>query len=205
MSEPVICVLERNEKPKKVRKQGFIPGVVYGKDISPKSIKLEQKELKKLPQGYAKNTIVRVNLGNEEKHCIIKEIQKDCINGQILHIELQTIRSDDVIRLKVPVVYQGKEKLAARRQLLQELVSEVEIRGKATDMQEFLCVDVEDRNAGDKITVKDIQLENGLEILEDENETLAVIIELKDHSDSTDSSDSIDSSNSTDSSDSEVN
>lgn len=82
MSEFVICAVERAEKPNKVRKQGFIPGVVYGKDIKSTSIKLDQKEYKKLLQGHAKNTKVRVKLGNEVKHCIIKEVQKDSVNGQ---------------------------------------------------------------------------------------------------------------------------
>jgi len=181
MSEPVICALERAEKPNTVRKLGFIPGVIYGKDVKPTSIKLNQKEFKKLLKGPLKNTKVNVKLGNEEKHCIIKEVQKDCINGQILHVELQTIHSDDIIRLKVPVVFHGKEKLALRQQLVQELVPEVELKGKAADIPEFVTVDVGSRNAGDRITVQDIQIGNGIKIMDDENETLAVIIAIKDH------------------------
>ena len=54
MSEPVIIVSERFEKPNKVRKQGFIPGVVYGKDIKSTSIKLNQKEYKNCCMGLRK-------------------------------------------------------------------------------------------------------------------------------------------------------
>jgi len=64
MSESVIYAAERTEKPNKVRKQGFIPGVVYGKDFKSTSIKLDQKEFKKLLQGHTKNTKVKVKLGN---------------------------------------------------------------------------------------------------------------------------------------------
>ena len=204
MSEPVIIVSERFEKPNKVRKQGFIPGVVYGKDIKSTSIKLNQKEYKKLLHGPAKNAKARIKLGNEEKNCIIKEVQKDCINGQILHVELQTIQSDDIIRLKVPIVFQGKEKLTFRKLLVQELVPEIELRGKAADIPEFISIDVGDKNAGDRITVSDIQLGDGIKIIYDENETLAVIIAIKEHSDSDDSCESTDVTNSTDSNDSEV-
>ncbi|MDD4570627.1 MAG: 50S ribosomal protein L25 [Tepidanaerobacteraceae bacterium] len=182
MSESVICAVERAEKPNKVRKQGFIPGVVYGKDIKSTSIKLDQKEYKKLLQGHAKNTKVRVKLGNEVKHCIIKEVQKDSVNGQILHVELQTIHSDDIIRLKVPIVFHGKEKLAIKQQLLQELIPEVEIMGKVADMPEFVCIDVGNRKLGDKITVKDIQIGNGIKIIDDESEILAVITAIKEYS-----------------------
>lgn len=182
MSESVvICAAERTEKPNKVRKQGFIPGIVYGKDIKPISVKLDQKEFKKFLQGHAKNSKARVKLGSEVKHCIIKEIQKDFISGQILHVELQTVHDDDIIRLKVPVVFHGKEKLAMRQQLLEELVPEVEITGKAADMPEFVCVDVENRKSGDKITVKDIQIGNDIRIVDDESEILAVVDATKEY------------------------
>jgi len=181
MSESVICAVERVEKPNKVRRQGFIPGVIYGKDMKATSIKLDQKELRKLLQKHTKSTRVSVKLGSEVKHCIIKEIQKDSINGQILHVELQTVRSDDIIRLKVPVVYHGKEKLAIRNQLLQEQISEVEIMGKAADIPEFVSIDVGDKQVGDKITVKDIGLGNGIKVLEEEDVIFGVISEIKEY------------------------
>ncbi|HPT91265.1 MAG TPA: 50S ribosomal protein L25 [Acetivibrio sp.] len=182
MSEAVICALERTEKPNKVRKQGFVPGVMYGKDIKSTSIKLEQKKFMRFLHGHAKNTKVRVQLGNDVKHCIVKDVQKDFINGQILHVELQAIDSNDVIRLKVPVVFQGKEELSLRKQVLQVHMPEVEIMGKAADMPEFVCIDVEDRKLGDKITVKDIQVPKDIKILDDESEIVAVISAIKEYS-----------------------
>lgn len=173
----VIYAVEKDEKPNIARKHGFIPGVIYGKDIKSKSIKLDQKELGKLLQKHAKNTKVQVKLGNEVRHCVIKEVQKDSLNGQILHVGLQAVRSDDTIRLKVPVVFHGKDKLGVKQQL-QEFVFEVELAGKAVDIPEFVSVDVGDRQLGDKITVRDIQVGNGVKIMEDENKVIATITQL---------------------------
>jgi len=182
MSESVICAEERAEKPNKVRRQGFIPGVIYGRDVKSTRIKLDQKEFNKLLQGHAKNTKVKVKFGNEVKDCIVKEVQKHHVNGQILHVDLQTIHSDDKIRLKVPIVFQGKEQLAQRHQLLQVLISEVEIMGKAADMPEFVSIDVGNKKVGDRITVKDFHVGNGLKILDEESEVFAVITATKEYS-----------------------
>lgn len=178
MGEVVICAAERSEKCNKIRKQGFIPGVVYGRGIQSINIKLEPNELNNLLR-HKQKTNVKVKLGNEIKHCILREIQKDPVNGQIIHVALQAIHGDDKIRIKVPVIFKGKEKLGPELQLLQERIPEVEIMGKAADMPEFVCVDVENRKSGDKILIKDIQTNDGIKILDDENEILAIITEVK--------------------------
>lgn len=182
MRGSVICAIERTEKPNKARKQGFIPGVVYGRDMASKNVKLEQKEVKRLLQGHMKNAKVSLRLGNEVKQCIIKEVQKDPVNGQILHVELQAIHNNDMIRLKVPIVFYGKEKLPGRQQLLQEYISEVEVTGKADIIPEFVSIDVGDGKLGDKITVKDIQVGDGIKVLDNESEILAVITAIKEYS-----------------------
>lgn len=184
MSESIICAMERAEKSNKARKNGFIPGVVYGKDMDSKSVKLEQKEFKRMMQEHTKNSIVSVKIGDETKQCIIKEIQKDYVNGQILNVELQTVHSEDVIRLKIPVVFHGKEKLSGRQQLLQEYISEVEIMGKASVLPEFVSIDVGERELGDKITIKDIQVGTGIKIVDNESEILAVVTTTKEYSES---------------------
>ena len=182
MSQTVLCAAERTEKANKVRKMGFIPGVVYGKDLKSTSIKLDQREFRRVLQGHTKNSKVQLKLGENQWTCIIKDVQKDPINGEILHVEMQTIHSDDRTRLKVPVVFQGKEKLALKQLLLQEFISEVEITGKAADIPEFVSIDVGDREIGDKITVGDLHLGEGIRILEDKNEILAVITSAKSES-----------------------
>jgi len=175
MSEAVICAQERTEKARQARRKGFIPGVVYGKGIESVSIKMDQKEFRRALQGRPKTSRISLKLGDDVKNCIIKEIQKDPINGQILHVDLQTIHSDDIIRLRVPVVFHGKEKLAANQLLIQEFITEVEISGKAADLPEFISIDVGSRKLGDKITVGDLTVGEGIKILEDADEILAVV------------------------------
>ncbi|MGE5629881.1 MAG: 50S ribosomal protein L25 [Caulobacteraceae bacterium] len=179
MSESIAYAVERNEKANKTRREGFIPGVLYGKGLEPKSIKFDQKEFIKLLQEHNKSTLISVKIEKEVKQCILKEIQKEPVSRKILNVELQAVHSDDMIRLKVPVVFVGKEELAARQQLLQEYISEVELMGKAGIMPELVNINVGERNVGDKIIVKDIQVETGIKVMTNENEIVAVIAAAK--------------------------
>jgi large subunit ribosomal protein L25 len=179
MSEDIICALERKEKARQARRQGFIPAVVFGKGIESVSIKMDQKDFRRVFQGRFKTSRISLKLGDEVKNCIIKEVQRDPINGQILHVDLQTIHSDDIIRLKMPVVFQGKEKLAANRHLLQEFITEVEISGKAADLPEYISIDAGNMELGDKITVGDLPIGDGIKVLEEADVILAVVSAAK--------------------------
>lgn len=181
MGEYVLSATERVEKANQVRKQGFVPGTVYGKGTGSINIKLDQKELRNLLKN-SKKTNFKVRIGDDVKQCIIREIQKDPVTNEILHVSMQTIHGDDIIRMKVPVVYHGKEKLTAGLHLLQEHVPEVEVMGKATEIPEYVTVDVIGRKLGDKITVGDIQPVDGIKIMDDANEILAVITESREYS-----------------------
>lgn len=179
MSESIIYANERTEKINKLRREGFVPGVLNSKGMNSKSIKLSEKEVIKLLHEHAKNAEVSVKVGDQVNHCIIKEIQREPIKGKIIHIDLQAIHDDDVIRLKVPVIFNGKEKLGIVHEILQEYVSEVEIMGKAACLPQSLTVDIGDKKYGDKITVKDIPVEDGIKILNDEKEVIAVVTAVK--------------------------
>lgn len=179
MSESIIYANERTEKINKLRREGFVPGVLNSKGMNSKSIKLSEKEVIKLLHEHAKNAEVSVKVGDQVNHCIIKEIQREPIKGKIIHIDLQAIHDDDVIRLKVPVIFNGKEKLGIVHEILQEYVSEVEIMGKAACLPQSLTVDIGDKKYGDKITVKDIPVEDGIKILNDKKEVIAVVTAVK--------------------------
>lgn len=188
MSECTLCAIERNEKSQKVRREGFIPGVVYGKGMNSQSVKFENKQLKKFLDGHGKNARISLKIGDEVELCILKEVQKDYLSGQILNVEFQAIHSGDVIRSKVPVIFQGKEKLSGKQLLLMEYIAEVEITGKADIMPESVHIDVAESKLGDRFTAKDIQTAPGVKVLDNEDEVIAIINAIKSYNEESEES-----------------
>lgn len=179
MSEAVIYASERTEKVNKVRREGFVPGVINGKDIGSQSIKFEEKEVVKLLHEHASNPRISVKVGDKVRSCVVKEIQKESLKGKIIHIDLQAIHDEDVIRVKVPVVFTGREKLGLTHEILQENISELEVMGKAADIPQSITIDVGDKKFGETITVKDIELEKRIKVVGNENEVIAVVTAAK--------------------------
>jgi large subunit ribosomal protein L25 len=108
MGKAALKVLERKEKARKVRRDGLTPGVIYGQGIEKGiPIKFEMLKLNQLVKGNIKNAKLNVNLGKENMFCIIKEFQRDPVGGGIIHVDMQSVYAEEVIKLKVPVIYSG--------------------------------------------------------------------------------------------------
>jgi large subunit ribosomal protein L25 len=97
----------------------------------------------------------------------------------LTHIDIQIAGLNDIIRMKLPVIYEGRNKLESSGLLLVVYVSEVIVHGIEKDIPESIIFDVSDKRAGDVINASMITLNNGVKLLDGTNEVLAVVSEPK--------------------------
>ncbi|MDP4091740.1 MAG: 50S ribosomal protein L25 [Bacillota bacterium] len=179
--EVLLTAIERTEKPQVSRREGFIPGVVYGENAnSGKSVKFESTALLKTLKGHVKNARVLIKVGGNDTHCIIKDIQKDPVTGKIIHIDLQSISASEIVKLKIPVVYKGRNKLEMKGFVLDTMMPEVEVIGSVDLIPESAEIDVSGKTQGDKIIVNDITIDNRIKLHHNMDEVVAVIVAPKD-------------------------
>jgi len=170
-----IRAIVRTEKANKARKDGFVPGVVYGGNLAgSQPVKFEEKRLKKLLR-HTCDTRLRIKINNEIIPCFIREAQRDPITGRLIHIALQAINDKTPLKVNVPVVFCGQDALQRRRLALQITRPEIMIRGRREELPEYVEIDVGNRRLGDKITVADVNTKNNIRIINAENEVLAVV------------------------------
>lgn len=179
MAEVVLKAEERKEKAKKVRQQGFIPGVLYGSGEEAASVKFEAAALTKILAKHGSNAKLWVELNNKKKFGFIKEVQKHPVAGNVIHIDVQMVAQDQEIKLQIPISYTGTEELDKRRLLLLITKPEVEVVGKASLMPNVVVVDVANKEAGDTITYLDLNLDGTIKINDPKDEIYAVIKEKK--------------------------
>lgn len=179
MSEATIQAIPRTEKPKKVRQEGFVPGVIYGKDMGSMSVKFDEKKLHKILQGRTESARVSVIVGDETKQCFIEEIQRDPVHRKPIHISMHVVKKDQVVRIKVPIFYSGHEKLANKRLILQPYATEFELSGPSVDIPEGITVDVSEMSLGDRVETKDISVKSTLTVLEEPDKIFAVVTAAK--------------------------
>ena len=177
MSSALLQAVERKESAKKVRRNGFVPAVIYGEGFERgMPVKLERTKLNKVlkDQGAAPRFSVIVN--DTEKEVLVKEIQKDPITDQILHVDMQVLTGNERIKVKVPVVLTGREALEKNNLILEVFNLEVEISGPVNELPESFTIDVSEMNVGDTITAGDIELPGtNIRMQTPAEETLAVV------------------------------
>ena len=185
MDDLLFNVYERAEKGNKVRKRGEIPCVIYGDDTYKAiSSKMTKKEMYRL-LGYPKNSIISLNLNGDIKTCIVKETQKD-IYGKVAHIDFQTIRKGEVVKLGIPITFVGQDALAAKSLLLETFVSEVELQGEPNKFPPHIEVNVSNLQAGNRIYIRDLPIPKDVVVEENEDLEIAKIDSIIYESDSDD-------------------
>ena len=177
MSELAFKVEEKlaNEKAKAIRRNGQTPGVIYGEFLdNPISIKIANTQLPKILKTHLTSSVVPLEVNNDVKNCVIKDIQKD-MYGKIIHVDFQYVKANEVIKLKVQVTFEGQGALETNRLVLETFASEIEVQGVVEKLPEKIDIDVSDKKFEDKILAKDVTLPEGVHLVTAEDTLLAVV------------------------------
>ncbi|WP_027631740.1 50S ribosomal protein L25 [Clostridium hydrogeniformans] len=178
MSQLAVKINEReiNENSKSIRRNGETPGIIYGEFLDKSiPIKVNNSVLNKLLRYNSKGSILKLDLNDAHKYCVVKEVQKDIITGKVIHVDFQYVKENEVIKMKIPVNFIGLENLELKRLVLESFLNEIEMQGQVEKIPEYIEIDVSKNNYDDKIFVKDIKLPEGVRLLT-EGETLLAVV-----------------------------
>src|SRR5436309_585044 len=112
MAQPTVLPAElRNLEGKshltRLRREGKIPGVMYGREVDNTPILLDGKAFEQFLKRHGASGIVEVQIGTDRGAAMIKEVQRHPVSGRVLHLDLQRISMQDRITSAVPVVLTG--------------------------------------------------------------------------------------------------
>jgi large subunit ribosomal protein L25 len=164
---------------KKIRRDGFIPAVVYSKDMN-LPIKIPVTELKTLrAHHFSESNIIEIKVEDDSEHkellSVIKDIQFHPITDQVNHIDFLRVSMKEKIKVKVPIVLKGEAKGTKEGGTLEHLLHELEIEAFPGDLPEELEVDVSEVDVGHSLHVKDLDFGDKIKILDSGDETIATV------------------------------
>lgn len=149
-----------------LRKDGFVPSVVYGGHDDPISTQSATVETAKVVHAAGKHTPVHLTIDGKKKLAIIKSIEFDPVGHRVLHVAFHAIKQNDVITTEVPIVLVGEGESAAEKAglIVLQAIESVEVKAKPADLPEALEVSIVDLATDeDKLTLGDIKLPEGVE------------------------------------------
>ncbi len=164
---------------RRLRRQGLVPGVLYGHGKPATMLAVEPRALREAMSTEAgRHAVLNVTFeGQKRAHkAVVKEFQVDKVTGELLHVDLQEVRLDETIETTVAVHFEGEARGVKAGGLLDEVLREVTVRGKVTDIPEHLSLDISDLGVNETATVADLQVPEGLVVLEAPDTVLCTIL-----------------------------
>lgn len=146
------------------RREGFVPGVLYGGGKDPVALSVNEKDFRKsLYTGKLLGHLVTLKYGKETQPVIAKDVQFDPVSDRPLHFDLMRVDVKDDIKIAIPVQFINHDECAAFRQggSLEVVRHDVEIMVRADRIPSALVVDLAGREMGDAIRMSDITLPEG--------------------------------------------
>ncbi len=167
---------------RKVRRDGLVPAVVYGKGMGSFNLRVDPKALQQAIATEAGwNTLITLKGDGpfDGKVVILKEMQLDPIKRGAMHVDFLAINLKDKITVMVPVHALGKSRGEKEGGTLQLIRHELEVLCLPTDIPTAIEVDVTEMNVGDVVHIEDIALPAGVETPHDVNFTVLTVMGRK--------------------------
>jgi len=164
---------------RRLRAEGFIPGVVYGGGKETVPIQLHRKTLLDLfKEGGHENRIFLLQLAGtgKSRHAMIRDLQIDPVSQQIAHIDFQRILLTDKLKVKVHIELQGLP-VGVKNEagILDFITREVEVECLPTNIPPRLTLDVSDLHIGQHLEAKDLPLPEGVALVGDPSRPVAAV------------------------------
>jgi large subunit ribosomal protein L25 len=164
---------------RRLRREGFIPGVLYGSGKQPHAICIPERELRRVLTGAGGlHAILDVVLeGQKTTHAsILKDYQQDPIRGHISHVDLQEVRLDQPIQASVTVQLIGEPVGTKEGGVLSQVQREINVEALPMEIPEHIDLDVSAMAIGDSLRVADLAPIDGVTYLDDPEETVLATV-----------------------------
>ena len=155
---------------RQLRRQGFIPAVLYGGTKGNVALSVNTHELHQIiAKGFGETSLIDLTIqsADESQHAsvILKDYQLDPVVRELVHADFQEVSMDQQIEIEVPLELKGKAPGVDAGGVLEFMWREVGIRCLPGDMLNHIDVDVSSLQIGDSLSVKDLQLGEKYQIL----------------------------------------
>lgn len=174
---------ETGKKLKKLREEKKIPGIVYGKEAKNIPVKVDYKKFKEIYKLAGESSVLNLKIENENKEypVLIREVQKDPLTENIIHVDFYQLPMNKEVEVTVPFEFEGvapaeKEKGA----ILVKNLHEIKIKALPQNLIHSIKIDLSSlKNIDDEIKIKDLKLPEGVKIEADPEEIIVVAIAPK--------------------------
>jgi large subunit ribosomal protein L25 len=160
---------------RRLRREGLVPGVVYGKGGDARPFQVPERDLRTLlGEGH---TLLDLQLdGSKAIPVVIKEQQQHPLRGEVIHLDCLEVRLDEEIESEVPIELEGTDQAPGVKEggVLEHVTREVTVKALPTEIPEKITVGVGEMVIGDTISLATVSPPPGAEFMVDDPEEITI-------------------------------
>jgi large subunit ribosomal protein L25 len=162
---------------RRLRRDGRVPANLYGAHAENVSLTLDKKDIFQILRSESgENTIFKVSYDSQTQDVMIKEVQKDPANDELLHVDLILIAMDKEIRVTVPFVLIGEAiGVKAEGGFVDFVTREIEVECLPMAIPEHVEVDISDLHLHQSVKVEEVSPPEGAKWISDPEIVIAMI------------------------------
>lgn len=144
-------------KAKRLRREGYVTGNLFGKDMEGSvPLQIEKKEAERIQRECLKGSKLVLDLDGKKYNVLLKELDYDTMKRQILEMDFQALVSGEKIHSVAEIIFHNKEMVVDG--VLEELLTEIEYKAVPEALVERVDIDCSKLKVGDSLTVGDLEI-----------------------------------------------
>ena len=162
---------------RELRDGGKVPVIIYGKDLEENVMAaIDEADIKGILRAHEQIVEFSGIDAVEKKQALLKEVQEDLMDNQIVHVDFNVFHAGEELTLEVPIILKGEPRGVKEEEgILTQEIHELEISCKPMNVPKELEVDVSELGINDSILIQDLQLPEGVRTDEDPEEPVASV------------------------------
>ena len=164
---------------RQLRRQGFVPGIVYGPSTAPLAVQFPYRDVEVMLMQAGGTNLIDIEVEGEVYPSLAREVQRDVVRGDILHVDFLAVDQSQRISVEVPIVMDGVSPVvAAREGILITGRSSLTLEVYPSDIRDRIIIDLTQLlELGDEVLVRDLTFGESVTVHNDPNEMLAKIVQ----------------------------
>ncbi len=165
-----------------LRRQGWVPAVMYGHDFDPVPLQFETRNLRQVLSQVGGSQLVGIKVKGQKKPemTLVREVQRDPVCGDLLHVDFYRVMMTERLTAEVPLVIVGESPVVEQKEgVLLQAISTIEVECLPGDLVDAIEVDISELTEVDHaLHVRDLAIPAGMDILTNLDEMIVRVVPL---------------------------
>jgi large subunit ribosomal protein L25 len=163
---------------RRLRRQGMVPAVIYGKDLEPVSVAVDAHDLYvALHTQAGVNALINLETEGGEPHLTMaREVQRHPVRGEITHVDFVTISLTEKTQVEVAIELTGESAGVREGGIIETIRNSINVSALPTDIPQSIVVDISELAIGDTLRISDLPAIEGVEYLGDADDPVVTVV-----------------------------